>query len=141
MTQEEIKAFAGRLKTDREEGGACFGIYKYAGSADEVYIKANKGGLQLFAAEILRAIALFDETITDNKNIIPIEYHTAWLDKESDTCIQYVEPVINKSPQNKAIKETGKLKGSLINVGCIAGLAFVLVATVTGIITILKWLF
>jgi hypothetical protein len=142
MTQEEIKAFIVRLKADTENGQASFGVYKYANSPDEVYIKANKQGLQLFASEILQAITQVDETISnERKNIIPIDYGTGWIDEQSDTCIQYIEPVIARTAEKRVLEETGTLKDRAFNYGCIAGLILLLIATATGIVTILKWIF
>jgi uncharacterized integral membrane protein len=93
MTTEEIAQAAARLKAIVPEQEAYFGIFQYGEGSDESFIRANKQGLVLFAAEILRASAHVDDTIAhETQTIIPLKFDEAeWLD--GDTLIDYIEPV------------------------------------------------
>jgi hypothetical protein len=139
LTEEEIKEFIEQLKADTG-GDPYFGVFKYGSTSDESYIKANKQGLKLFASQILEAVNQVDQTRSDEtKNIIPLDYD--WTDDNSDTIVQYIEPVVYSTDKKKVIEEPESLKDKAIKYGCFAGLIFLLVAAFTGIVTILKWLF
>jgi hypothetical protein len=139
LTEEEIKELIEQLKSDAGDE-AFFGVFKYGSRSEESFIKANKEGLKLFASQILEAINQVDHTISDEtKNIIPIDYD--WTDEDSDTCIQYIEPVVYSTDKKKVIEEPESLKDKAIKYGCFAGLIFLLVAALTGVVTILKWVF
>ena len=75
MTPEEVSEFAAKLAAATPAAEAYFGIFQHGGGPDESFIRANKQGLQLFAAELLRAADQVDETLAhETKTIIPLEF-------------------------------------------------------------------
>lgn len=142
MTEEEIKDFIKKLKADSDEAAGYFGIFQYGGGSDESFIKANKEGLKLFAAEILEAITEVDNTLNDPvKKLIPINHDSAWTDENSDTAIHYIEPIVKVHPQGAYTGEPETLKDKAIKYGCIAVLIFLVFALITGMVTVIKWIF
>lgn len=142
MTTEEIKDFIAKLKNDTSGDKGYFGIFMYGGGSDESFIKANKNGLKSFAVEILEATTQVDDIISDEtKNIIPFNYDNEWTDENSDTCIQYIEPIIHGSDKKKVIENHDTLKDKSFKYGCIIGIIFLVIALLTGIATIVKLIF
>jgi hypothetical protein len=142
LTREEIKDIIAKLKADTDEQKGYFGIFQYGGGSDESYIKANKEGLKLFAAEILEVVTQTDDAITNAaKKTIPFSHDNAWTDENSDTTIHYIEPIVDATYKSKYTVEPETLKDTAIKYGCIAVAIFLLVSLIAGIITVVKWIF
>ncbi|TGE29582.1 hypothetical protein [Hymenobacter metallicola] len=93
MTPEELTTLVAQLEADTPASGAYFGIFQYGDEPDASFIKANKAGLKLFAAEILRAATQVEATLAhETETIIPLDFEDAtWLD--GDILVHYIEPV------------------------------------------------
>ena len=71
MTDDELKKVVEALKANNSQALASFGIYTFGENSadpDEFYIKANKSGLKLFAAEIIQA-SINSQYIIEHKKI------------------------------------------------------------------------
>jgi hypothetical protein len=80
LNKDELKAIIDQLETANSKDEAYFGIFQYGGGPDESFIKANKQGLELFAAAILRASRDADEIVVDKENnSIPLSYEESGL--------------------------------------------------------------
>jgi len=55
MTDEDIKKLIDDLRSQKNYDEAYIGFFQYGGGPDESYIKANRQGLELHAAELLEA--------------------------------------------------------------------------------------
>lgn len=115
-------------------------LYQYGGGPDESFAKANKQGLELFAAQLLRA-SLESENIEvdEKKNIIPLDYEEEWI--EGDIFIQYVEPTDKKASEAKEELYKENFVDKLIPFGCAGVLIFIVVSAIVGVISIFKWIF
>ena len=141
MTEEELKIFTDKLVTDKIKEEAVFGIYQYGGGSDESYIKANKAGLQLLATELIYASLKCDAVIKDKeKNTIPLDYHAEWVEEESDTLLQYIEPIDGTRKKPIASTKKSDWKDEAFKYGCIIGFLIIGACIVTGFVTIVKTL-
>lgn len=66
MEKDELQQIIDRLEATHSKDDAYFGIFEYGGDPDESFIKANKQGLGLFAAELLKAASRDAEGIADD---------------------------------------------------------------------------
>jgi hypothetical protein len=108
MNNQELKIIIAQLKAISPKEDAIFGMHMYGGGTDESYIKANKEGLQRYAAELLAA-SIELENLKENteKKVIPFHTIEDWVSEMSDTYIQYIEPVFEKKQSES--KELGKV--------------------------------
>jgi len=137
MTNEEIKIFVDKLVTETKKEDAIFGIHQYGGGSDESYVKANKAGLQMFASEILQA-SITEDNKTKN---IPLDYNAEWIVEDSETFLQYVEPIAGtrKKPLPPASQSYWKREAKLYSLAFV--FLIIVVCIVTGIVTIVKTIF
>lgn len=137
MTDEEIKRVIDQLKTDNPETDALFDINFYGGGPDESFIKANKQGLQLFAAELLQGSIESKKIIEDKeKNIIPLNHTNEWVN--GDVLIDYIEPTFATRQKPEEPKKKNKLKHKLIGIGLSIFLLFLVICLIVGFVTIVK---
>ena len=141
MTTQELQDLISKLEPEVSKDTALFEVYQYGGGPDESFVKANKEGLQLFALELLKASLKVEETIRDPaKNTIHIEHEEMLAN--GDIGIHYIQPTLEvrqTSPSRPPYKETWK--DTLTKGGCISIAIVLIVATIVGLIAILKWLF
>ena len=72
MEKEELNKIIKKIENENPKEKAFFGIHSTE-NGDEVYIKANKSGLELFAVELLKASRKSNEIIENSeKNVIPL---------------------------------------------------------------------
>ncbi len=142
MTQEELHTIIEQLEANVLKGHATFGIQQYGGGADESFIQADKEGLKLFALELLKAAHKADDTLDHNdKNIIPIECEEEWINDQSDTIIQYIEPVAQRKPKPVQDNYQSTLADKLVPAGCYAIFIILIVSIIVGLWTLAKWVF
>jgi hypothetical protein len=141
VTKKELQDLISKLESEVSKDTALFEIYQYGGGPDESFVKANKEGLQLFATELLRASLKVEETIDDSsKNTIHIEHES--MMENGDIGIHYIEPTLEKRQTALKIKsEKDTWKDKLTKGGCIVIAVVLIIATIVGLISILKWIF
>ncbi|HUC79628.1 MAG TPA: hypothetical protein VMR70_01880 [Flavisolibacter sp.] len=141
MTKQELQDFISKLEPAVSKDTALFEIYQYGGGPDESFIKANPDGLQLFAIELLNASLRVEETIKDSaKNTIDIE-HEKML-QNGDIGIHYIELTLEeRQTALERLPDKQTWKDTLTKGGCISIAVVLVIATIVGLISILKWLF
>ncbi|MFM2393955.1 MAG: hypothetical protein RLZZ546_1937 [Bacteroidota bacterium] len=142
MTEVELQKIIDQFDEDDLKSKGIFGILQYGGGPDESYIKANKEGLQLFALELLKSARDTENLLSDpNKNIIPFDSDNDWIDDNSGTFIQYIEPIAYKQ-ESKIVSENGNSLASKIMPWIFSTiLLFILLCLLIGLYTILNWVF
>jgi hypothetical protein len=142
LTKEELQKIIDQFDEEELKRQGVFGISQYGGGSDESFIRANKEGLELFALELLKsardAEAILSET---EKKIIPLDYEENWIDENSDTLIQYVEPIADKQKLRPKSEITSTFTDKLIPYGCGLVAIILVVAVIIGLVTLFKWLF
>ena len=140
MNKEELNRIIELLENSNSKEEAYFAIQEYGGGPNESFIKANKDGLELYAAQLLKASLNSDEIINDEiKNLIPLEYEEGWV--EGEIFIHYVEPIDGKEIDNEKEKYKETFIDKLIPIGCITILLVIIVSAIVGVVSIFKWLF
>ncbi|MFL5729612.1 MAG: hypothetical protein ACJ75J_09025 [Cytophagaceae bacterium] len=138
MKKEELEEFIKKLETSNSASDAYFAIYN---NEQGDFIKANKEGLELYAAELLKASRDFESAVSGSeKNILPLDYEQEWID--GNIYIQYVDPTEKKGGLAKEDDDDqSSFVEKLIPFGCIAILILMLVCIIIGIITVFGWIF
>ena len=142
MTQKKLENIISDLENNNKEE-AFFGFYQYGGGIDESCIRANKQGLELFSAELLKARTEIDNRFFENGEIEHYEIDISWTDENADFYFESLELTSKTKTQKEnsfpEYKETwkDKLYGYLI-----FGIIIVLIIIfIIGLITTLKWMF
>lgn len=142
MTNEKLQNIIAQFDEKELKEKALFGILQYGGGSDESFIKANKEGLELFAFELLKSANEIENIIADKeKKTIPFDYVENLIDEESNTFIDFIEPIDEE--QNSKIKEDYKetFVEKFTPYGCGIIILILGISTLVGLITILDWLF
>lgn len=141
MTKEELQNIITQFDEDSLKKQGIFSLQEYGPGPGEVFIKANKEGLEIFALQLLKsAIETEDIIINQNRKTIILDKEESWFDEFSDVIIQHIEPIKDKSEVR--IKEEYKesFTEKAIPFGCILLIILLITALVIGFITIVKWL-
>lgn len=121
---------------------AFLGIYADEEEQDGSYIAANKEGLTLFALQFLKASTKAEEALIkfEMSRRFPFNDNEEWYDKDCDTHINYIQLIEEKSKQTpqKEYKET--FSDKIYSYGCIFLIILIIIATITGFITIFQWI-
>ena len=141
--QKKIKNIISELENNNNKEKAFFGFYQYGGGIDESCIRANKQGLELFSAELLKARAEIDNRTFENGEIEHYQIDISWTDENADFYFDSLELTskikTEKEDSFTEYKETWKdeLYGYLI-----FGIIIVLVIIfIIGFITTIRWIF
>ncbi len=142
LTKEELQKIIDQFDEDELKRQGIFGISQYGGGSDESFIRANKEGLELFALELLRSARDTEATLADTqKKIIPFDYKENWIDENSDTFIQYVEPIADKQKLKPKTEHKTTVADRLTPYGCGLVVIVLAVSLIVGLLTLFKWLF
>ena len=142
MEKEELQKIIDRITETNSKDDAYFGIFRYGGGPDESFIRANKQGLELFAVDLLKASRDTEEIISDpSQNAYTLEFEEEWIDEDSETLLQYVEPSIDKRESAKPLPYKENWKDKLIGIGCFTGIIFLAVSVIVGIVSIFRWIY
>ena len=142
LTKEELQKIIDQFDEDELKQQAIFGIYQCGGGSDESFVRANKEGLELFALQLLKSAKDTEAILLDKeKSIITFNYDEDWVDENSDTFIQYVEPIADKQQLKSMSEYKSTFADKLIPYGCGLVLIILVLSVVVGFVTILDWLF
>ena len=142
LTKEELQKIIDQFDEDELKQQGIFGISQYGGGSDESFVRANKEGLELFALQLLKSAIETEDILSDKeKNIIPLDYDEDWVDENSDTYLQYVEPIADKQKLNPKSEYKSTFSDKLMPYGCGLVLLILLVSVIIGFSTLLNWLF
>ncbi|WP_299125383.1 hypothetical protein [uncultured Tenacibaculum sp.] len=139
----EIKNIISELKKNNKKEEAFFGFYHQEGDENNTCIKANKQGLELFSAELLKARLEIEKRKFENGEVEYAELEIDWTNSNADFYFDNVELTskIKTKKENSfpEYKETWKDKfyGYLI-FGIIISLVIIFII---GFVTTIKWIF
>ncbi|MGV6861231.1 MAG: hypothetical protein ACWA41_05640 [Putridiphycobacter sp.] len=140
LEKEELNKIIELLERSNSKKDAYLAIYQYGFGPDESFAKANKDGLELFAAQLLKASLETDKILSDkDKNIIPLNYNEEWI--EGEIFIQYIESTDKKGYEARKEVYKESFFAKLIPVGCFGVFIFIVIAAIVGAISIFSWLF
>ena len=137
---KEIGKLINQLRSQKNYDEAYIGYFQYGGGPDEGYIRANRQGLELHAAELLEA-ALETENLLEDEKKDTFGLDEGISDQESDFFFDYVQMINKVRNQIKPYqdhRETWKEKA--FKIGCI-GLGLIIIGlTVVGLVKVIDWL-
>jgi len=143
VNKDQLQQIIDQIENEDLKSEAYLGIFEYGGGPDESYIKANKQGLQLFALELLKAARDSDDLLNNEneQSIFTLGFDEIWVDDESTTFIQYVEPTkeIRERVKSEPYKETWQDK--VARFGCIIAILLAVLSGIVGAVTMIKWIF
>jgi len=142
LNKTELETIIEQLESSNSKDDAYFGLFDDGSDSGEGFIKANKEGLSLFAATLLKAARdVSDNKEVKEKTIYPLTSEKEWIDENSLILINYIEP--SNEPREKAefkpYIQSKRDKALQTIIGLIV--IFLITAMIIGIITIAKWLF
>lgn len=140
MTDKEIGELINELRNQKNYDEAYIGFFQYGGGPDESYIKANRQGLELHAAELLAA-ALETESEFETGKEKTYGLDQDLLDDDSEFGFNYVELKKEKRNDIKRYSEYKKTwKDRAFEIGCVT-IGIILVALIIiGFITAVTWI-
>ncbi len=142
LTKEELEKIIDQFDEDELKRQGIFGISQYGGGSDESFIRANKEGLELFALELLKSAREIENVLSDpEKNIIPFDYDEDWVDENSDTFIQYIEPIADKQKLKPKSEYKSTFVDKLMPFGCGLIAIILVISVVVGLVTVFNWIF
>jgi hypothetical protein len=138
MTPTKLQQIITELETTNSPQEAYFAINTFGGGHDESYIQANKQGLELFAAQLLKASHDFDAAKeSKEQSVIDLDYEQEWIDGE--VIIQYVQPANKPEVSNESTATSIREK---LGTGCmIIAVIVIITAFVTGLVTMVILIF
>ena len=138
MTKEELDKIIENLESNNSKDKASFGLY-YRDSDDEMHIKANKDGFELFAAELLKASRDSEKIINSTeKNYIDFGWKKNWIGGEM---IAYIKPISEtRSEIKEDLPHVTSFKNTIAKYGCLSLIAITVIGIAVGFYTIFKWL-
>ena len=134
MDEDELNKQINCLHKNNSQTEAKVGIF-YLKNDDAISITGNESGLQLLAAEILKAsknIEEFDERAMDK---VSINLNREWLDTNSHSVFiksntEYERPIKDYPKEN--------WKDKIAKYGCLLLIGFLAVSLIVGVVTIIK---
>ncbi|NOQ75559.1 MAG: hypothetical protein GQ574_26350 [Crocinitomix sp.] len=138
MEKEELNRIIALLESSNSTEDAYLAIYADHDPYDG-YAKANKEGLELFAAQLLKASIDCDKDLTDEKpNIIKLEYEK-WM--AGELFIVAIEQVDKNKIETKQVSDENTFLGNVFGVGCLGIVIFGFISAIVGAVSIFKWIF
>lgn len=140
MNDKDIEKLIEQLRNQKNYDEAYIGYFQYGGQPDESYIKANRQGLELHAAELLEAALETKAGFEDNK-MKTFGLDEGISDIEGDYFFQYVElikEVRSKVNPNSDYQQTWKDKA--IEKILIGVLISIPILAIIGFIKIIQWI-
>ena len=142
MTNEELQKSIDYINEQDLKELATFGIFAINDDWDEIAIKANREGLQLFALQLLKASQQTKNVLLDkDNNIIPLDSNAEWINPESDIKIFYVEQIDKTHEAQKVADKKETFADKSMKYGCFAILILLVIAMFVGLWTLGKLLF
>ena len=136
LEKEELNKIIEKIENENPKEKAFFGIHSTE-NGDEVYIKANKSGLELFAVELLKASRKSNEIIENSeKNIIPLNSEEKWL--TGDIWIGYIEPKLEDRIDLKEEPYKKTWKDKIVEYGCFTIIGIGILIFIAGIFAIIS---
>lgn len=141
MKDKEIGKLIEELRSQAKYDEAYIGYFQYGDGFDESFIRANRQGLELYAAEILQAVLETEKEFDKETKFKIFGLNPKILDEESDFFFDYIELVKEKRNEiklNYQYKETWKDKmAKYASFGILIGLGLLVII---GLVTVVSWI-
>lgn|GEM_PF-6668437 len=131
MEESNLLKFIQELEGQNLKEEAYFAIKDHGDRNDDTYISSNKEGLQLYAAQLLKASLDIDKVET-----VSFDHNEAWTD--GDIFIGYIKAASAAEKEEQEYKMT--IKDKLLSVSCGLVFLFLITSIVVGIKTIIVWI-
>jgi len=137
LKKEDLNKIIEQLENQSSKDTATFGLY-FQDNEDEMHIKANKDGFELFACELLKASRDSEDVIKNKeKNYIDFGFKEKWIEGE---LIGYIKPISESRTdkiKDKPYKES--FKDSVFKYGCLVIIGVIIFSIIIGIYSIFTW--
>jgi hypothetical protein len=138
MNNDELNKIIQRLENDNPKDKAFFGVH-YINGGEDLHIKANRYGLELFANELLKASRDSNSIfVNPDKSLINIDYEEKWI--KGDIWIVNIEP--KTEDRVDLIEESNKRtwKDKAVEKGCFLIIGIAILIFIVGIYTVFSWI-
>ena len=89
MKKEELQQIIAKLEAIAADDDPIWAMYQFGGGPDESFATANKKGLELMAAQLLKAsVDIAEMQAEEESRHIPLDFRAAWMD--GDIFIHYI---------------------------------------------------
>ena len=138
LENEELNNIIEQLENNASKENASFGLF-YRDGEDDMHLKANKDGFELFAAELLKASRDSEKIINNaEKKYIDFGFKEKWIEGE---LIAYIKPISENRNDIKEEKVYSKtFKDYALQYGCFTIIGIIILSLIIGIYTIVNWL-
>lgn len=141
MEKESLQQIIDQLESENSDQTARFGIYEEGEGSNTYFIQANAPGLERFAAELLKASKDAERISFDEPPVHKLDYYAGWVDARSKVFLHYVQPILEKEERHTPEPHKETWGSILMKIGFIVLLVLGLAVSVTGLVTIVRWLF
>ncbi|MDB2385404.1 hypothetical protein N9V96_02915 [Polaribacter sp.] len=143
MTNKELKNIISKIEESNKKEDALFGFYHQDGDENNTHIQANKQGLELFSAELLKARLEIENRNFENGNIEYLQMSIDWTDSNADFYFDNLATTKNIKTENEESfsKYQENWKDKLFGYLIFGIIVFLIFMLVVGIITTLFWFF
>ncbi len=140
MNTKELELFISKLEGSENFEEAYFGIFQYGGASEESFLKVNKEGLEVLAIQLLKARLDFE-----NNEKETIGFEKDLMDDMSNTYIDYIECISKTKSEIEFDSDSFVYKSTLrdkfFELGCLGLIIIGALIFISGVSTIIKWLF
>ena len=140
MNRKELELFISKLEGSENFEEAYFGIFQYGGASEESFLKVNKEGLEVLAIQLLKARLDFE-----NNEKETIGFEKDLMDDMSNTYIDYIECISKTKSEIEFDSDSFVYKSTLrdkfFELGCLGLIIIGALIFISGVSTIIKWLF
>ena len=137
MEKEELNKIIEKIENENSKEKAFFGIHNLE-AGDELFIRANKYGLELFANELLKASRNTDEIIGNSKkNILTFDPKEKWI--TGDIWVAYIEPKAENRIDIKDEPYVRNWKDKIVEYGFLTILGLIVLIFIVGVKAVFSW--
>jgi len=140
LNKEELQKIIEQLESTNSKDEAYIGIFQGGEEPHDLFVKANRQGLELYAVQLLKASRDSEEVINDTKRkFIYLDDNDEWI--QGDMFIQYIEPNLEKREFVKFEENKKHWFGWIFGAGCLALVLLIVISFFVGLGTIWNWIF
>lgn len=137
MENEELEKIIEKIEAENSKEKAFFGIHNL-GEGDELSIRANKSGLELFASELLKASKKAERIIEHTEqSIITFDPKEKWI--TGDIWIAYIEQQLGNRVDIKEKTYIRNWKDKVLEYSLLTVLGLIVFIFIVGVKAIFNW--
>ncbi len=138
MEERLLQDIIDRLESTNSINDAYWGLFEYDGAG--INIEANRQGLELFAARLLRASKNARQIVSGKgKNTILLDHQEEWIDGE--LVIRGIKPILKNRDQIFREFPQRNWKDKIFEFGCLMGIILFIIFFVIGVASSIQWVF